>query len=298
MALPEGFSYLTTQLYQSGSTPNPVIAELPFTNVSFTSQLNSIGTFTGDLLLSGLNPNIYNALNGTIPGKTALYVANTLNGNTTIVWSGVIWHRDYDSETQILSISAQEMLSYFQHRRIYKFSSLSAYNATKQALIYTSKEPVALAIDLINGCQAVTNGNIGVGIGTQIYSSAAVTRSYYDFELKSVYQAIYDLSEGFSLFDFNITAQFTPVGFNYYIQNNINLASPTLGTPYFSSGTFNPNAPVFQFPGNIVSYKYPEDATIMANRLFGLGYGANYNKVTAPVKDTHFLGSGLSLIHI
>ena len=87
------FQYVTTNLYQSGSTANSIISELPFTNVNFTQQLNSIGTFQGNVLLSGINSDALNAYNGTIPAKTILWVI----WNGVPVWSGVIWHREYDS---------------------------------------------------------------------------------------------------------------------------------------------------------------------------------------------------------
>ena len=68
------YRYVTTQLYQSGSTPNPIIGEYPFTRVNFTQQLSTIGTFTGDLLLSGFDASTMNIDAGLTPGKVALYV--------------------------------------------------------------------------------------------------------------------------------------------------------------------------------------------------------------------------------
>ena len=63
------YRYVTTQLYQSGSTPNPIIGEYPFTRVNFTQQLSSVGTFTGELLLSGLDAQALNVDEGLTPGK-------------------------------------------------------------------------------------------------------------------------------------------------------------------------------------------------------------------------------------
>ena len=88
---------------------NNIIAELPLTNVSFTQQLNQAGTLSGQLLLSGLNANTFNVLNGTIPAKTGIYV----DRNGTLVWGGVIWGRPYDSDSQTLSIEAREFESNF-----------------------------------------------------------------------------------------------------------------------------------------------------------------------------------------
>jgi hypothetical protein len=53
----------------AATAPNTVIAELPFTNVNFTSQLNSVGTFQGHVLLSGFNTFNENVFNGTLPAR-------------------------------------------------------------------------------------------------------------------------------------------------------------------------------------------------------------------------------------
>lgn len=70
------YRYLFTNL-----ATQEIIAELPLTGVGFTQQLNQAGTFSGHILLSGLNDNAtgvnsstYNVLNATIPAKTDLYV--------------------------------------------------------------------------------------------------------------------------------------------------------------------------------------------------------------------------------
>jgi hypothetical protein len=57
----------------TATAPNRIISELPFTGVNFTSQLNSVGTFQGHVLLSGLNATSGNAFDGTLPAKTILW---------------------------------------------------------------------------------------------------------------------------------------------------------------------------------------------------------------------------------
>ena len=56
---------------------NDILAELPITGVAFTQQLNQAGTFTGHLLISGLDTEKFNVLPATIPGRTALYIDRT-----------------------------------------------------------------------------------------------------------------------------------------------------------------------------------------------------------------------------
>jgi hypothetical protein len=267
------FRYVMTNLWQSGSTPNPIIAELPFTDVNFTQQLNSIGTFQGHVLLSGLNTDNLNVYNGTIPGKTILWVLYTDPETATSlpVWSGVIWAREYDSSSQTLSIGAQEMMSLYNRRRI----------STTKNYGNTFYDPMYIAYELMKYAEALPHGNTGLTYNTE--TSIYNTKKLYEgYELKSVYQAIKDLAANF--FDFKIAPYLD--GSN--LKNRFWLGDP-LGTVYSASSIL---APVFQFPGNLIEYKFPEDATGAANKLYGLGYGANNTKILATAIDPSKIVSG------
>lgn len=270
MTYQNSYRYVTTQLYQSGATPNPVIAELPFTKVSFTQQLNSIGTFTGSLLLSGFNAQNYNVEQGTRPAWTGLYVIH----NNDIVWAGVIWQRDYDSESQTLTITAREILSYFERRRIVNDKT------------YTAQDPQFIAKDLIDYAQSKSHGNIGLVVDSYTASAYATTRKFNAYEYKGVYQAIKDLSNG--CFDFRTYGKLDPATGN--IQPHFQMGSPIVGKGYNAA---NRTAVNFMFPGNLVSYKFPEDGIGAANTLYGLGYGANNARVVAKAIDpAKIQGSG------
>ena len=269
------FRYVTTNIYQSGSTPNPVIAELPFTGVNFTQQLNSIGTFQGNVLLSGINSTNLNVYNGTTPGKTILWVIynDTESSNSYPVWSGVIWNREYDSENQTLSITAQEMLSLYQRRRI---------SDTKT---YTAQDPTYVAQNLMQYTEAKSYGKTGLTYSVPS-SSFSTTKTYNNYEFKSVYQAVKDLAQNF--FDFAII----PYLSGGDLVNQFTIGLP-LGTPYSSS---DPTSAVFQFPGNVISYRFPEDGISAANRLYGLGYGANSKKLTTTAVDSAKYTDGFPLL--
>ena len=262
-----------TALWQSGSTPNPIIAELPFTDVNFTQQLNSIGTFQGHVLLSGLNTDNLNVYNGTIPGKTILWVLYTdpVSMVSVPVWSGVIWAREYDSSSQTLSIGAQEMMSLYNRRRI----------STTKDYGNTFYDPMYIAYELMKYAEALPHGKTGLtyNTNTSIYNTKKL---YEGYELKSVYQAIKDLAANF--FDFKIA----PLVVGGNLINRFYLGDP-LGTVYSASSLL---APVFQFPGNLVEYKFPEDATGAANKLYGLGYGANNSKILATAIDPAKITTG------
>jgi len=274
----EEFRYVTTNLYQSGSTPNPIISELPFTGVSFTQQLNSVGTFQGHVLLSGINPSAANAYNGTIPGKTILWVLYTdpVQGVSIPVWSGVIWQREYDSASQTLSITAQEMLSLYNRRRI---SSTKDYSVNPSNA--NGYDPMYIAYQLMQYAESLTHGKTGLTYNSD--TSLFKTKKLYEgYELKSVYQAVKDLAASF--FDFKISPL---VDGNGRLINKFYLGDP-LGVTYSSTNRYST---VFQFPGNLIEYKFPEDASGAANKLYGLGYGSNNTKIVATAIDSSKIGS-------
>ena len=79
---------------------NVALAELELTNVNFSKQLNSAGTFTGEILISDSTETVQKILDNTQTGKTALYVERSDPDNNigpTLVWGGIIWNRAYDS---------------------------------------------------------------------------------------------------------------------------------------------------------------------------------------------------------
>jgi len=242
---------------------NQVIAELPLTAVNFTQQLNAAGTFTGSMILTDSSEATMNVINGTIPARTALYV----DRNGVLVWGGVIWSRDYNSETQHIVLTAREFESYFERRVI----------STTQA--FTNIDQFSVVQTLVNQAQAVTNGNIGVATDTST-SGVTVSRTFYNYELKNVYQAILDLSRG----GLNGATQY---GFDF----NINVAYDVNGNPSKSlylavkAGTrysaTNQSAPLFEFPsGNVISYDYPEDGLLTANKVYVTGAGSQVTPVT------------------
>jgi len=254
---------------------NEIIAELPLTGVSFTQQLNQAGSLQGHLLLSGVDADALNVETATIPGRNAIYV----DRDGTIVWGGVLWGRDYNSTSQTITLSAREFISYFERRRI---NSTAVFAATDQ---------LNIAKSLVETAQLQTNGDIGVTYNTlgQTTSGVLVNRVYYSYELKTVFQAVQDLSRQTDGFDFDIDV--------YYESGSIikafNTYYPRSGTVYSTSDS---SAVVFSMPGNIVEYVYPEDGSIAANKIYSLGAGSNEGKLISIATDSTKLTDGWALL--
>jgi hypothetical protein len=251
---------------------NEIIGELPLTGVSFTQQLNQAGTFQGHLLLTGVSAE-FNVDASTVPGLCCLYV----DRNGILIWGGVIWGREYNSQDQTLTISAREFESYFERRRI---STTTAF---------TNIDQLVIAQTLFNNAQAQPYGNIGVTVGTET-SGVLVSRTYYDYELKTVYGAVQDLSRQDDGFDFNIKVAYV----GGVPTKTLQFGYPRIGTVYSASSA---SAPVFEFPaGNMVSYYYPEDGSIAANKVYALGAGSNEGKLISIQTDPTKYADGWALL--
>lgn len=255
---------------------NEIIAELPLTGVSFTQQLNQAGTFTGRILLSGINSYKFNVEPSTQPARNALYV----DRNGILVWGGIIWNREYSSADQTLTVTAREFESYFERRLI--------TNTTA----FTNSDQLLIARTLINNAQAVASGDIGVQVGSET-SGVLIDRVYYNYELKNVWQAIKDLSNQDDGFDFNIKVEYDNIT-NEPIKTLV-LGYPRTGN--IDTGVGDISTPVFIFPaGNIVEYQYPEDGSIIGNSLYVIGAGSNEGKLQAYAEDTAKLVGGWPLL--
>ena len=253
---------------------NQVIGELPLTGVSATQQINSIGSFRGTLLLSGVDADKLNVEAATIPGRTAIYV----DRDGVLVWGGILWGRHYASDTQTIEFQAQEFESYLQRRLI----------LTSQT--FTNVDQFTVVESLINTAQAATNGNIGIIVPTTL-SGVLITKTYNDYERKNLYQAILDLSKKDSGFDFHIEVAYDG---GYQPTKTLVLAYPRGGTAYSSSSS---KVPVFEFPaGNESKYEHTEDGAYAANQIHGIGAHSGPAQVNAVVSDSAKWTAGWPLL--
>lgn len=237
---------------------NAILAELPLTGVTFTQVLNGAGSFNARLLISDLREANYDIAGVTIPARTAIYV----DRDGVLVWGGVLWQRTYNSTEQTISLTAREFTSYFERRRI------------TSTLVYTNTDQLTIAQNLITNAQAATGGNIGVVVPSNT-SGILVTRTFFDYEFKDLFSAIKDLSNSQDGFDFGITVAY----------DSTNTPRKYMFTDYPKRGvTYNPLDPtaiVFEYPGNLVSYEWPDDGSFVVNTLYGIGPNSNEAMIRA-----------------
>jgi hypothetical protein len=117
---------------------------------------------------------------------------------------------------------------------------------------------------LVQGMQFSEYTNIGLTVGGGL-SGQLVTVDYDEFDFKTVYAALSDLSSAANGFDFNVDVYYDGNGTP---QKSISLGYPQIGYRYSAS---DPNAPVLQLPGNILEYTYFEDGSLIENHIYATG---------------------------
>jgi hypothetical protein len=122
---------------------NNIIAEVPFSGVSFQRANRRAGSFSGSIpfIEETKSMNLYEA---TMPGRTGLYI--TRNG--VCVWGGIIWRRSYSSDSKELQVEGAEFMSYFYHRNVWQtliygtdFVIIVGYQATNGIATITTQDP-------------------------------------------------------------------------------------------------------------------------------------------------------------
>lgn len=235
-----------------------LLAELPLTGVTFGQILNGGGRFAGQLDLA--DSRVKNALGGTLPGRTALYVE--INGS--LVWGGIIWTRRYQHSTRMLDIGATEFWSYFTRRVQAKDYSTTWASPT---------DPLVIARTVVNDAIAVAGSalaGLSVVLDYQqtITSAAYVAPSYPIAQLQTVDSIVSTLSKmGYNVgFDFGIDVAWS-AGSGSTPTQTLNLGFPRRGRIAGSTGLTIDSA-------SDEDFSYPEDASRQATTIYGTATGS------------------------
>jgi hypothetical protein len=122
---------------------NEVLAEVPFSGVSYERQLRRAGSFSGTIPVIAAT-NKLNLYESTMPGRTGLYVMR----NDVCVWGGIVWARSYSESSKTLSVDASEFTSYFYHRHIW------------QTLVYGSEFIGVSSFSVVNGTATIVTEEV------------------------------------------------------------------------------------------------------------------------------------------
>jgi len=254
---------------------NAILAELPLSNVKFSRILNGAGAFRGTLKLGDAKVAALNPIASTQPARTALYV----DRDGALVWGGIIWTRGpYRPGTQSFDLGGMEFWSYFQIR-----TKTSRYIVDTKA--YAQQDQLFIARDLINYAQAKSGGSIGIVVNAET-SGVLRDRTYNSYDFTPVGQAIEQLSALLNGFDFSIEVAYV----NGVPTKTFVPSYPRRGTSAVTSGL------LFEYPGNIVDYIWPEDGTEQADTAYSIGLGQGATMLRSSSSVTSLLDVGYPLL--
>ncbi|MGY0067727.1 hypothetical protein ACWZEH_13045 [Streptomyces sp. QTS137] len=283
------YTYLFTDL-----RTDALLAELPLSSVSYSFELNGIGTLRGTIPYSDetlpLDPET-----ASQPGRTAVYV----DRDGVLVWGGIVWTRDRVKGGK--SIQAAEFLSYFQHRYVKKTLATDtsllmdpAYVDAGGQRLYVDQKHIVWS--LLRYAQDQPGGSIGLDINPLAGTGHGVTRNvaYYGYERPEIYKAIAELAAADDGFDFGIEVGWTSVA-----NNEAPRRYRRARTWYPRRGRSAEAGLVFSKGGghgSIIDYDWPEDGTSLVTEMSGLGAGTGEAKIVKTAAAQDLLDSGWPLL--
>jgi hypothetical protein len=271
------YTYLCTDL-----RTNRVLGEVFLGNVSLDCQLNTAGNMTAGLSLNDYRMDDSEVLTRTQPGRTAFWVYR----ESVIVWGGIIWSREYQSNGKAITITGQTFESYAAKR--FPRSSLQTANVK-----YNGVEQTKIIDDLWHQMQRITGGDIKVQLmGSYPPANNGKTRYLkvrgwdlsmsYDDIIQSLVQRAVDAP------DYTIRWKEDGNGLPLkVIQSGINLGD-----------NVNVTNLVVDYPGQIADYIYTENSASGANRWWAIGSGNFEGTIVGSQTDSTQLDAGYPLIEM
>lgn len=259
----------TYRYYTTDILTGAVMAELPLYGVYLDKGINSPGNFNGTFRLNTKRYSDASLLGGTTSGKMAIYVER----NDTLIWGGILWSRTYDSTSQTIQLSGQTWESVFDH------------TVFRSHIIQQDIEQGALFKNLIDTLQAQAQNNFGFIM--DVFPDTGVKRTVllpsYDFPF--VIEGVSALSDVDNGLEYTVDILPT-VGTPDTPRKKIRVGFPKLGSLVSVSGN------VYDYPGTIQNYWWPENAAQGATRVAALGAGDGNKVLRAVSNDLGKLNGG------
>lgn len=245
------------------------IAELPLIGLSYSKTLSGAGEASGVLYLPPPNSVANRVLaadwnNAVDECRRQLVIER----DGVVVWSGIVWASPYNDSDQSRSVKCAEDWSYFRRRFL-------SYNLT-----YTSQNQMDIVESLMALVQSWSPSNLGVSVVKNLasgYADVIRSRTYARNELKSVANAIEDLSKVSNGFEFGLDASWSSTG---TLQKVLNLHYPRRGRTALQTGH------VFELGRNIISFTWPSDGTRTSNISWAVGAGEGSSQLIGVAVDS------------
>lgn len=251
-----------------------VTVELPLYGTYFTRRICKVGEFGGSF---GLNTDgITNAdvINGTIPGRTAVYVER----NNQLVWGGIIWSRTWQEQSKSFQYYGQT------------FDSAMFKSDIRNSLTYTNQDQRNIVRDLFIKSQAYASRNMRIGVAPAFpVSSSSILRTvnFFWYDSWTFGKALEYMADFENGMDYYVDVNYDPFGDfarNLIVNNRV-------GDPLDQTQL------IFDYPGSIKNYWYPESGSTGATTIVGIGAGEGAKSIRLAItNDTYIRGGWPDLV--
>lgn len=269
-----------------------IIEHVPFDVDPFTQMLTEAGTLTATLKLSDFSVRNLRPRELIVPRRTTLVVLR----DEGVVWEGIIWTRRRNRGDRTLKISASEIRSYFDKRRILRPEL--GYGSAK-TMSFTSTDMFDVFRALLTDAQSILYsgiavGDLGIEMDTSVMSGVPIDRldtavsqdAYHGYAWQYYGAAFDDLAHSNTPFEWRIISYLD----NGQLSRRLLLGYPHLGVP---AGDNNLS---FEYPGAIQDYEWPDDGEGAANYTAALGNGEGDAMFWADAYDDAALLGGWPLM--
>jgi hypothetical protein len=272
-----------------------LLAELPLADVSYSFELNGIGTLRGTIPYTDetlpLDPEA-----ASQPARTAVYV----DRDGVLVWGGIVWTREPVSGGK--KIQAAEFLSYYQRRYVKKTLSTDTslllnpdYVDQGGQRLYSDQKYVVWS--LLRYARDQAGGDIGLDLNPLASQGTGVVRTttFFGYERPEIYKAITDLAASDDGFDFGIDVSWSSSANNQAPRRlrQARIWFPRRGRTAQESGL------VFSKGGghgSIIDYDWPEDGSSLVTEMSGLGAGSGEARIVKTATAQDLIDSGWPLL--
>lgn len=126
------------------------LAELPLTQVTFSSVISAAGQFQGTLNIEDPRVAAIDWITATEPARTLIWV----DVDGALVWGGILWNRRYDDVQHTVTLTGNDLWSYFNQR-----VQAADYSYTWMA----PEDPMIIAQKVITDAIAVSGSGFSTG---------------------------------------------------------------------------------------------------------------------------------------
>lgn len=229
-------------LISPASDPGNFIAELPFSDLSWSETLNEVGEASVSLPLRG--GSLETVAGNLAPGKTCLWI----DRNGSLRFGGIVWTASGSVDGNSLDISASDFHSYTRRREI------------RSTTTFTAVDQLTIARTLIDNLQD-TAGSLDIIQTTETSLSGVLRdRTYLWYERLGVGEAIENLASVNDGFDWR-----------YVVAYSAGVPTVEFTTSFPKLGFRTPY--VFDLGSNVELLSFTEDGTSLVNRAEAIGIG-------------------------